>query len=588
MAEVRYDDAGNPYELVPGSRDRWRPIAPGRAAAVEEVGEQGFARQLGGAVASAGQSLALGARSLGQGAQRALGYDVAPEDAAALAAERARNEQYRQALGEESGLAGGVGMAAEFAPDVALMLGTGGGSIPASLARRGLMVAGEAALGGVHSPDAPLTGMALGAAGGALAGPAGRMASVGARRGVALAETAMTTVRNATIRREGVEAVLGAGRFAEAAEPFVRGVANLGRRTGLQDVNAIRAGMPVDEALMARIRQDAGRASGSINAAQVAKGDVPYEDQLTGLQERVLDLGDRGVPISEGDLRWATAQGDEALTAAETMRFDEDIATSNPMDARGATVKQVRDQQEEWLTKEIGSRLGDPNVRMLDDATLAPLRQSVGDEFDRLLARGDDQADLQVTLTPDDGARIRDAFDDVPDTAQSASFRALRDEVARIVDAGKPLDAKKFASVRNKLNEVRKRLLDKGSTYDAGTALSEAEDVITNRYKAGLSKDDQAAFGEAQHKWKIIKALEANLRSTDAGGKVNTATFANAYLGKKPNIRGDEFGKDLEAMRFLTQRLTPTSGTSERLQGGLLKGLGAVGAGGGLLSLFGG
>ena len=176
----------------------------------------------------------------------------------------------------------------------------------------------------------------------------------------------------------------------------------------------------------------------------------------------------------------------------------------------------------------------------------------------------------------------------MPDTAQSASFRTLRDEVAKIVEAGKPLDAKKFASVRNKLNEVRKRLLDKGSTYDAGTALSEAEDVITSRFEKGLSADDQASFAEAQHRWKIIKALEANLRSTDAGGKVNVGTFSNAYLGRKPNIRGDEFGKDLEAMRFLTQRLSPSSGTAERLQGGVLRGgLGLLGAGG-LGALLGG
>ncbi len=398
----------------------------------------------------------------------------------------------------------------------------------------------DAALGAVSDPDSPALGAAISAGGGGV--------SYGTLKGLSMAKSIKL---NAGI----------SGRVGDAVTPVIDRAKNLPRTFGIRDTDAMRQGRSIN-------------ASGTPNALG-----YDFEGAVR-----------RGLPMTEGDYLVATARkGDrDALEVGDAMRKQEEISRSG-LSPQGNTVNRIRDNQEQWLTDRLANEVGDSSLDRLTIDNIHPVRERIGDGFDEVLKRYDD--DFQVTLTKQDIDKLKEAFDDVPEAAETPSFRKARDKVLEASE-GNAISGKEFNVVRNTLNDTRDRLIGKGSTYDAGLSLDEAENILLARFRSQLEPEERALFDQLNSQWKIIKVLEGAARSTDAGGVANAATIRNTYRRLNPlaakGYDTSDIWNDIKIADWVLNKANiPNSGTADRLLGNVVKGGLAAGAAAGGINLLG-
>jgi hypothetical protein len=552
VAEIRQREDGG-WELRRAGRQSWEPISEARRQAEHE----GFLSSFGRSVATGGEALVRGGadllnRTVGSGPElmesifgpQATGQvQTTPEEnRAALEAARTRLAD----IGEAAPYAS----LGQYAPE-AVMGGAG----------RGLagVTAIEAGLGAARNPEAPIRGAATGAVFGGLGYGAGMAIGVGTRRGLAMANAATETARRMASRGRFVP-----GEAAAAAGPRPRSVG-------------------------AAAAETVGPA-GALERRSLQGMLTP--DEVASLAD---ELGfDAGLALRASDAAALTArEGTGELAAAEAGRQADELLRSSPVnDALYGNISGTRELQGEMANRLIMREVSDNSMDRLTAENMRNLRQDLGAVFD-------DAAEQVGDFRFDPGD-----LDDLDEIVASslADDQAL---LARHVGAVKAdlkenvLANQTALERRSKLGKDIRRAAGSGQ-YERAQALGEVQDVLDRIVDRQAPPKVQEQLRDARYRYRIYKALERSTATTDPGGKVNLRSFNTAYqrgnrfyrgsVGGGVEGRGKQFARQLETLRYLTEKVVPSSGTSERmlanLAPGALRGIGTAGAaGGGLLGL---
>jgi hypothetical protein len=515
MADILKGPDGNYYLKPPTARSP-ADLIPLSEADLEVVREGGAEAFLKAAGQQAG-GIVGGALELGEKGTNALG--LTDSTTFQEVGEFTRRQQDVRSRANPS--ASTLGNVAGMAPDVALGVLSGGTTLPGQMARAGAV---EGTLGALRSPEDPLTGAAIQGTVGAvapLAGPVTGALGKGARKGLEIGRNAVETVR---------------GRSLSAA------------------VNAT---------------PDMGATS-----ERVLRGMLTPDEVL----ELEMDLS-TGSLMTRGDVAALNARSASQIEAADALRQSEELYRSDVIAdriaGRGKSVNGIRDNGKNAATKVILSELGNPNAQRL---TYAVIR----DEFKAQSAvfqnaeqiAGDlkfEAPDVQKLIDVSQQASMDDA------DLVSAYMNDIMGDALGTGDgtATDVLASGKAGQYRNRLRKDidRASLAGRMERVQSLTDIMDVLDDITERQAVKVDPGVGEALAEARYRWRILKSLDRSTATTDAAGSVNLKSFLTQYqargnrAGKSTarNVRGKRFMDTLETLKFLTERVEPSSGTAQRL-----------------------
>jgi hypothetical protein len=397
-------------------------------------------------------------------------------------------------------------------PDVAVGALTGGGGSLA--ARVGTTAAVEGAIGAARNPDAPLQGAlvqgALGAAGGAAAPLVDRF--------VGSAQTVVNRARAAS--------------------------------RGPDDLNAARNPDP----------SDAGG------------GERQLEGYLTPeeLDELAADFSE-GRLYTRGDRQALEARTVDDLDAADDARRTEELMRSNVIgDSVFGGIGAIRDRAEGIATKVVMRELGENRASRLTSTTARRLRDEIVQPFEDAARAAGDLRLSRSDVGELDRAVLEASADDRP-LVESVVSRLKEDLSDDLV-----LRQEQASQYRTRLGSDIRRAAQAGR-YERAQSLGDVQDVIDEIVERQVPADVSEALAEARYRYRIWKSLERSSATTTAGGEINLRSFMNAYersggpganrFGRSSGRteQGDRFFRTLETLRFLTDRVEPSSGTAQRL-----------------------
>lgn len=444
------------------------------------------------------------------------------------------------ALQQQSPWATGLG---QVAP--ALVGGVGTGLATAGLgtgARIGATALAEAGMGALGDPENPLQSAALGAVlgGGAMALP------VLAR---------------------------GAGRAAEAAG------------LGMQNARAMAGVLPLPQRVQQRIlgiagepgAAGAGRLPGGARTAPDFVGPPEPGGQggaFFGLDEAMA----RGLPLTPGDQAYLAARSDGELALARNFRSAEELRRSHP--ELGAGINNVRDGQRQWITDRVAAELDLPaGTRLTPDV--------LGDKFDELGRVFDDVARV-IGEVPISKGRLGELEGLQMDArlAYQGQLGRVHGELERILNRNEGmLTGADLAHLKVQLDKMMTTATRQGDH----AMLADAQEyfrVLQDAMLENAPDELRGVLQDANRQYGLLKRLTQTAQTVDAEGVVNVQTLYNNF-GRNPsrykNAREDDLLRSLQTLRFLQTRLTPTSGTAERMLMGMANrapalGVGALGA----------
>lgn len=437
------------------------------------------------------------------GKQGLLGLASFGPDAELAQAPLQRSREETAARGMVSPISTMVGQAA---PAIAVGAATQGAGLPA-------MMGAEALYGAAMSPEEPLVGAALGAAFGAVP-----FAAQGARAGV-----------QAVGRMLPEGGALGESlRTATSVIP--------GRNKRMTD------------SVMEKLGQVEGEAKPPV---------------LSGyLSPKELDAA--GIPYTRGDAMSLLARSDDEMKAAATVRNMEELQRSGVF---GNTTNAIRDAQKTGFTQYIKKELGiaADDARALTDTRMGEIFQGLGKQFDEIRSA----AGPEVRMGERFGNSLKALVDNAePDT--QARLAKLVDGIFQKNggDTGPiTLSQKSIGDIERQLG----KMVDVGINHGNYALLSDAMFIRMQIREAVERQLPDKLKGEMQ-KLRKQYALASSLTRKgvrDVAGEINPASLRNSWNlnpnYSKKQIGQDDLGRALETAAYLTSRVVPSSGTSERL-----------------------
>lgn len=566
--ELIQDEAGQIFARLPGGA--LRPVTENQAAQIHA--NPGALSNVLGAAAEGVGMLAAGAGQL-----------------AGIPGAREMRQELGQNLAAREMVAPITTLGGQMAPMVAAGVATAGASIPAQMA-------GWGAVGAAMDPDDPLTGALLGAGMAAVPGAAGALIrSEGAASIVAKAQAvrnrfpilgqtpeaqvsalqaadqalagapAATVARTAAAAPEAPGAPLAAVAAAEPAPAAPAGPMGLVERPeliGPQPRPATPLGIlggadpapaPAAAAPPGGMPPAAGSAAippAAGGRARVLEGFM-QPDELAGL----------GMKLTPGDARALLATTDDELAAARAMRDAEEKARAG---LTGGPIERIRNEQAQGFDNFVKRELGIPasDVAALTDTRLGRFFRGINQRFEAALGTIDNAAPAAIE-------RFRGTVDNVTANATSESARIVEEfgqAFAHETRAGQ-LNAQSMQTLDRFLKQGikaarRQQLPDKVS--DLTTLRSGLMGVLEDSAPAGMRQELQNL-----NRQYALGATLLRKGARDTSGRMNPQTVRNAWnlnMGyPKSNIGATRISRMLETAAFLNQRLTPTSGTAERL-----------------------
>lgn len=513
--KMEQDADGQIWAYVPGRGPQ--PVTRQQAEILAEGG---------GTVGAIGGSIADSLGQIGAGAATLLSPPGGFQDQS-----RSAFQRYGQA-NEARGLLNPLAsMAGQLVPDVGVGVATGGaGLLP--------MLGSEAVMGAARSPDDPLQGAAL-QAGLAGAGPAafvgGRAALGGLRQLPGLAGGLGQSLQMA-----GAGMPLGIGARVSAR---IEAQAARARGMGGSDVGAIGA--------------DGGGLGGGVGGVEGAAAAGSGRKYFTGYLDKA-EMEARGYQTTLGDNLALGAEDGAQAGYAQRIRAAEELRRSDPV--YGASIEAARQQQRAILTQRMAQGIGST------DEVLTPA--SLGEAFTRLGAEYEAHAAEvgHVQLTP----KVYKALDALGEQAHGSYSAWLKKAIQNIKDGADQygiMDYKDWSASRQELNrgiEAATRQGNGGKLGDAQAAMEILQDAVWRT----LPPDARAAFDATNKRYALLKTLSSRQGNIGGDGLVNPLSLAASFgrhPGRYKKSLTDDFMREVDTVRFLGQRQTPSSGTSERL-----------------------
>lgn len=520
----------------------------------------------GGAGAAAEQGL----QNLYTGAGSLLGDDPRWQQ------ENQRGRAASEALNLQSPV---INAAAQYAPQAAIGLATGGTGAPLSVALPATMAV-EGALGAATTPETPIQGAAIGAmvGGAAEAAPWAAQALYGQARNLG-GKLPWFKAANAM---DEIPDVPGGYRPGERVSPSDAG--------GPSGGNSLPPDLPPTAPASALTPESAPSAAPSPAMGPVsdAVGDLPLTpapaaapkrmaervtERLDQLPEaaptnaRALEgtmspeeLYDLGFPTTEGQRAILRARSAQELQAGEEIMRRESAAMSDPIS--GARTRGVIDAQRQGLTNYLARELDVPPGVQLTDPVLAGVFERVGNDMDRIA--------LSMGNVPLDDA-IRTRMTGVLEQTTGAHRHQLEqianEVVAKAERNSGALSGQDWGEMRTKLG----KMVDAGMRQGQIGKISDAQEllgVLTDAMEGSLPDAVRAELGKLREQYRIAATLHKP-GTRDAVGQLNPVSFySNWKRGQSKKLTGrDPIGALTNTVVTLTKPRVPDSGTARRLLG---------------------
>ena len=340
-----------------------------------------------------------------------------------------------------------------------------------------------------------------------------------------------------------------------------------------------------------------GVADDSINAQRnnsvrrAGKADVITADQADAM----------GMKLTPGERAYLRAwEADDAalVSAAERRMGSEDMVRMTRaagVDASDIGIFNAKDKQE-WFTRQVADEIGLYDVDRLTRNEIFAARDITQQTYKEVLDSGDFPVSLKFSAGADQidvlqAARgIADDLEAVPPSVTQA--------LDKIADAAKRGDGQtfhmdSFLEAQRTLSANAERAFASGK-YDTGSTLTAIKQVLDDALEAALPEAERLKLKNANRKWRILKVLQRNARtiSREDNGRVNVASFANAYRQMTPSYKRntrelDDFEMIMSTVDTLSANRANAGSTLVRgitaaappvLTGAAVAGAGAAGA----------
>ncbi|MCP4823967.1 MAG: hypothetical protein GY892_07590 [Shimia sp.] len=448
------------------------------------------------------------------------------------------NELERQ--GEVQGAVNRIQQLGQYAPDVVAGVATGGGSLTATAGKAALV---EGMLGAARNPDAPVQG-------------AIQQGAIGA----------------ATTLTGGVLA------------PVVVG----GIRVGTQAGNKLaqRFNSVADDVIeRSRVRAD------SINAARNASPEYSTQGRILAgqntveqMDELALDFGyNKGDLYTTGMARQLRATTDAEDAAATALREQEELFASNVLLDRtgggGKSINKVQDNLKDVSTKVVMRELGENLESRMTWQNMRRIEEEIVQPFKDAQAKAG-----PIKIEADDVVELNDIKLKAEANDERLVTKYIDDIEADVAKEGGKLTPQDAQQLRTRLGNDIMQASKRGQAERAGS-LADLRDVLDNAMERNLDGETLEALTEARQKYRVLKTVQRSAATIDPSGKININSFIKAWQRSGNNRYGrtskgfDEFNRNLETLNNLGSKMTPSSGTAQRLIAGAASGpVAAVGA----------
>lgn len=273
--------------------------------------------------------------------------------------------------------------------------------------------------------------------------------------------------------------------------------------------------------------------------------------------------------------------GTDELSAADAARQTEELMrTDIVMDramGRGRSINGIRDEAADMITKVVMRELGENIATRATSANMRDIRARIGDDFEEVAKAAGDLNFNGRDVYKLDFATASAGADDAGIVGKIVE--AIKTDIKNSV-----MPNKTAAQWRTTLNNGISNAAN-GGRFERAQSLGEVLDVLDDIVERQIPQDVAETLAEARYRYRIFKALERSTASTDAGGQVNIRSFMNAYQRRGNRFgrsvakgeQGEQFYRTLETLRYLTDRVEPSSGTMQRLLANTAKGAGGAG-----------
>lgn len=448
--------------------------------------------------------------------------------------------------------------AAQFAPQALAGIATAGAGILPT-------VGVEAALGAATTPESPIAGAALGAAGGALPfaiAPAARAAGrgIGAVRERLPWGQASNPLEEIPVNPGGMMP----GQRPDIPDPDAPPVAPSPSANPPDFATPGAAGAAIDTqgggVVAPQAPRMAQRVAGALDEADPARGLGPAGDtRVQSGQMSPFELYQAGVPTTEGDrlLMQAMNGKGEAAAARQALQAEAQLE-SNPL--LGGKIRNIRDAQRASATNFLARQLDMPEGVNLTDPALAEVFQTVGGRMDAMA-----QAMGNVQL--DDA--VRTGFNEVLEQATGShkgQLQRIVDETLQLADRnGGALSGDDWGMVRTKISNM----VDAGMRQGNIGKISDAQELLnqlTDTMEGGLPDAARQELAKLRKQYAIASTLmKAGAKNPE--GQVNPLSFYNNWKRpqSKKRVGTDDVGRFMNTMATLLMKRVPDSGTAGRL-----------------------
>ena len=293
-----------------------------------------------------------------------------------------------------------------------------------------------------------------------------------------------------------------------------------------------------------------------------------------------------GLPLTYGDELALTARNSDELAHSQRVRNAEEVKRSDPI--LGGLIERTREAQKDWATQQVKQRLGIEGGMQLTDDVLGQKLNELGGEFDKF-------ADDIGSVTLGDVATQLDDIAEQATGTHGGQIQKIAEDAKKMAGQNDgALTGQDWQLLRTRLGKMVEAGGRQGDAAKIGDAV-EMQNILIDLMESSLPQASKEAMQVTRSQYGLAKTLLKRTGNLSADGRVNSRSLYGSLktAGKIRNRADDSLLRMLETDRFLTDRITPSSGTAERLlanpgrvaiTGGIgLAGAGAIGGGANLL-----
>lgn len=362
-------------------------------------------------------------------------------------------------------------------------------------------------------------------------------------------------------------AAMGAG-FAGlgAAAPAAIGAARRAVPGVVERAATAATVLPMPQRVQARIMGIAGGAEGGAGGG--GRGAIPpatvrtVEDATPGSAGwySPAEAAERSLPLTPGDEMFLAARSPGERTLARTVRENEELRRSDPLAGRG--IANTREAQKQWVTDRITQELDLPAGTPLSPAVMGQKFDDVGRVYDEIAG--------QMGAVPVSKTALGDLEGIVEDARSAYQGRLGKVHISVEEALNKNNGVLTFEDWMHTKNQIDKAVATASRQGDAAALgdFTAYRDTLFNSLMDSAPPELQHMLTQANHQYRILKLLTHTAGTVSPEGAVNIAQFRN-NMGKMParfkNARQDDLARAIDTLTLLQGRLTPSSGTAERL-----------------------